>query len=88
MPGLVKIGLTRFDTRGRLKQLYNATGVPVMFEELKSIRVRNQKLAERVLHNMLRDVRYNVMREFFTIPPIDAVSIVIEILSLPLFKPE
>ena len=67
MKGLVKIGMTTAaDVATRISQLYS-TGVPVPFECVKAVKVRDSKAVERALHYAFAPQRLNPNREFFEI---------------------
>jgi hypothetical protein len=85
---IVKIGRTTRLSRTRAKELSKATGVPTSFKvHLQPVpRVRGDMLVERVLHNILRGSRLNMMREFFRIPPDDAAAIVSLVANLAAFR--
>ena len=66
IPGLVKIGRTRFQTKARARQLYS-TGVPKEFIVLWQENVHDSDSVERELHRRFKDSRVNPQREFFEI---------------------
>ena len=58
IPGLVKIGRTRFQTKARARQLYS-TGVPKEFIVLWQENVHDSDSVERELHRRFKDSRVN-----------------------------
>lgn len=82
MPGIVKIGMTsRRELDSRLNELYT-TGVPVPFECVYACKTSMYKEIEKALHDAFDPNRINPNREFFSIKPSQAISI------LKLFKAE
>lgn len=77
MPGLVKIGMTSNSPVSRAKELFT-TGVPCGFDIEASWQIPQRYLrdAERELHELLSDYRFNDKREFFTVEPDEAVEFV------------
>ena len=72
MPGMVKIGMTsRNDLQERLRELNNATGVPLPFSCVCSCKVPVNKMREleAALHAAFAPKRVNPKREFFYISP-------------------
>ena len=71
MPNLVKIGYTTRTAQERAKELYkdrngNAiTGVPVAFDVVHVEECNDPKELETLVHNELRELRFNPNREFF-----------------------
>ncbi len=80
MPGIVKIGKTTRDVELRLNELYQ-TGTPLPFECVYAARVEDESKVERALHLAFDPQRVNPRREFFSIQPEQAVTI-IELLAL------
>lgn len=72
MDGLVKIGLTRGESRQRAKQL-RSTGVPARFIVVYDELVSDCRAVEKELHEKFAPYRYEEDREFFAIPPKEAV---------------
>ena len=64
MPNVTKIGHTKNKPEIRMKQLYT-TGVPVPFELVGCVRVKDPKRLEEHIHDILDPVRTNPQREFF-----------------------
>ena len=72
MPGLVKIGkTTRDNPQVRMGELYS-TGVPVPFECVKAVKVKDEVAVETALHTAFGPNRINSKREFFEIDAIQA----------------
>lgn len=67
MPGLLKIGMTRFDPSRRVQELSSATGVPTPFNLVYYREFSNCVVAETEIHSILasKGLRYNNQREFF-----------------------
>lgn len=64
MPGLVKIGkTTRDDLKVRMSELYS-TGVPVPFECVKAVKVKDEAAVESALHTAFGPSRVNSQRIF------------------------
>ena len=80
MPGIVKIGKTTRDVELRLNELYQ-TGTPLPFECVYAARVDDESKVERALHLAFDPQRVNPRREFFSIQPEQAVTI-LELLAL------
>ncbi len=67
MPDFVKIGkTTRSDPQVRIDELYN-TSVPVPFECVLAVKVKNPTGLEKALHKAFASNRINPNREFFQI---------------------
>ncbi len=80
MPGIVKIGKTTRDVELRLNELYQ-TGTPLPFECVYAARVDDESKVERALHLAFDPQRVNPRREFFSIQPEQAVTI-LELLAV------
>ncbi len=80
MPGIVKIGKTTRDVELRLNELYQ-TGTPLPFECVYAARVEDESKVERALHLAFDPQRVNPRREFFSIQPEQAVTI-LELLAV------
>lgn len=65
MPGIFKIGCTERSPRERAAELSKASGVPVPFDLLMFIEVRDFQAVERQLHQWLGEYRVSPDREFF-----------------------
>ena len=75
MPGLIKIGVTYAeDVKTRMNQLYN-TSVPFPFELVYVAKVQQPDKVESALHTAFAPQRVNTKREFFSIEPSQAISI-------------
>jgi hypothetical protein len=75
MEGLVKVGMTERDPRGRARELGAATGVPERFILVFYVLVNDRAKAERFVHDELdrRNCRPNPKREFFKVEPTEAI---------------
>jgi len=80
MPGVVKIGRTRDQTKARARQLYS-TGVPREFVVLWQEFVHDSDEVEGELHDRFKALRINPRREFFEIEPQEAIRALIEVAS-------
>lgn len=75
MPNLVKIGkTTRSDVLTRMNELYSS-GVPFQFECAYAVEVDDCSSVEKALHIAFNPNRVNSKREFFSIDPEQAISI-------------
>lgn len=76
MPGLLKIGMTRFDPNRRVQELSSATGVPTQFQLIYYREFHNCVAAELEIHSILaaKGMRYNDQREFFLVDSVDAIN--------------
>ncbi|MCG7548799.1 GIY-YIG nuclease family protein [Pseudoalteromonas sp. Of7M-16] len=80
MPGIVKIGYTAGSVEQRMEQL-NTTGVPIPFELLACFAVSHAQQCEAKVHDVLRDVRVNDSREFFSLSLIEAIQKVSDVVT-------
>jgi len=78
MPGIVKIGRTRDQTKGRARQLYS-TGVPKEFVVLWQELVHDSDEVEKAIHERLKASRINSRREFFEVEPQEAIQTLMEV---------
>tara|TARA_B100001287_G_scaffold228911_1_gene199149 strand:+ start:64 stop:672 length:609 start_codon:yes stop_codon:yes gene_type:complete len=78
MPGLVKIGRTSKPIEERLKELGSKTGVPLPFSCYYAAEVDDAAKLEDVFHKAYADNRVNPNREFFSISPEAARTILKE----------
>jgi hypothetical protein len=69
MPALVKIGHTTGSVEDRIKELSQASGVPVAFKCHFAAEVNKMTAKERMLHRLFADKRTNPKREFFEVAP-------------------
>lgn len=76
MPGLIKIGRTRRDSRGRARTLCT-TGVPTPFEVAFEIFSDVHETLEDQMHVALHAFRVNSNREFFRYPLKDAIELLL-----------
>jgi hypothetical protein len=75
MPGLAKIGkTTQADVMVRMNQLYT-TGVPVPFECVYAVEVKDCSRVESALHIAFGPSRINPSREFFKIDTEQAIAV-------------
>ena len=81
MPGLLKIGMTRFDPSRRVQELSSATGVPTPFQLVYYREFHDCVAAEIEIHSLLtsKGLRYNDQREFFTIDTVEAINILLSL---------
>lgn len=84
MPGLVKIGRTRSQTKGRARELYS-TGVPREFIVLWEEIVHDCDKAEKEMHDRFKESRINSKREFFAVEPQQAIRALMEVARRCLF---
>lgn len=84
MEGLVKIGKTTQDPKGRAKELSAATGVPTPFIVVFDAYFEDCSKAEEYVQARLEQKNYRVSssREFFTAPVNEAVKAIIEAKSV------
>lgn len=68
MPGYIKIGKTKSNLNGRIRQL-DTTGLPLPFECFYAARVDDCDAVEKLLHDAFADSRTRKNREFFQINP-------------------
>lgn len=73
MPNLIKIGITT-DLERRLREL-DTTGVPLPFRCHYAIEIEDYEKKERFVHDAFADHRIRRNREFFSLAPERAVSI-------------
>ena len=78
IPGVVKIGRTRDQTRARARQLYS-TGVPKEFIVLWQEFVHDSDKVEQEIHERFKDLRVNPRREFFEVEPQQAIRTLMEV---------
>lgn len=81
MPGLLKIGMTRFTPSRRVQELSSATGVPTPFQLVYYREFHNCVAAELEIHSILasKGLRHNNQREFFTIDTVDAINVLLSL---------
>lgn len=72
---MLKIGRTERSAEKRAKKLYT-TGLPDPFNVLYEEDVPDCVLAEKLIHERLRQYRYKREREFFILPLNEAISAV------------
>ena len=73
MPGIIKIGMTEGDLKGRIDALFD-TSVPVPFTCVYAARVENPKSVESALHDAFGDKRVHPGREFFEVAPTRVIA--------------
>lgn len=76
LPDIVKVGMTTRDPEDRVHELSSATGVPTPFILIYKKYFSNCHLAEKMVHEVLRDSRLSTNREFFSISPHEAINII------------
>lgn len=83
MPGIVKVGKTKYEPIGRADQLSSATGVPERFSIFREYAVCDCDEAERFAHRILERVfgRPNSKREFFSGVPGEVATFLDEALQ-------
>jgi len=74
MPGLLKIGKTRRDSRSRARELYK-TGVPTPYQVAFELFCDGYDRTECQIHDELSDFRVNNNREFFRYPLDKAINL-------------
>lgn len=82
MPGLFKIGHTKYHPAIRAKQLSGATGCPIPFNLLAFFSSEIAHSDEVQIHEELKQYRVNDKREFFEVPP-NIILTIFEKYSLP-----
>lgn len=75
-----KIGLTKKNVNERISQLSN-TSTPDKFYKIQEWNVRNCVKAEKEIHEMLKDYRIDLRREFFDIEYCKAVEVINKVVS-------
>ena len=75
-PNILKIGMTSRSVSLRVKEINSATGVIYPFGARYVFRVNNAKQAEEAIHQDLNGYRIRSDREFFDIPPGDAIRLI------------
>ena len=76
MPGLIKIGRTDRELPiERMSELFS-TGVPEPFECVGAYEVQDSREVERIVHTTLNQYRVSPRREFFRVPPQDAIIVI------------
>ena len=78
MPGLVKIGRTRDQTKTRARQLHS-TGMPTAFLVLWQEFVHDSDEVEKAMHTRFKALRFNSRREFFKVEPQEAIRTLMEV---------
>lgn len=80
MPGLVKVGRSKYAAAGRANNMYSGdTGVPVPFDIVFECLMDDAIKAEAAAHYLLSEYRINPKREFFQIDAEQAVFVVMSI---------
>ena len=72
MPSVIKIGITT-DIKRRMREL-DTTGIPLPFRCHYAIEVEDYDIKEKLIHDAFSDHRVRKNREFFTLSPERAVS--------------
>ena len=86
--GLVKIGSTVFHAAARAKQLSSTTAIPTPFVVAYEAYVNHYQKFEKELHHRLSKYRVNPKREFFKISVESVVKMIIDMMDMPLYKPQ
>jgi hypothetical protein len=76
-PGLVKVGMTERTVNMRAREL-RTTGVPSRFIVLWQEYVSDANAVEEAMHKRFTGYRYEEDREFFSVPPQEAIRALIE----------
>jgi len=79
MKDLLKIGKTTRSPEERAVEISQGTGIPTPFVVAYEEQVHDCDLAERIIHDRLKEYRYSRDREFFQIPLKDAVRVAREV---------
>lgn len=76
MPGLLKIGMTRFEPTRRVQELSSATGVPTPFQLVYYREFHDCVAAELEIHSIFatKGLSYNDQREFFSVDTVEAIN--------------
>ena len=72
----LKIGKTSRDPELRAEEISSGTGVPSPYHVAYTTKVPDCHLAERIIHQKLKDYRVRNEREFFLLPLQKAIDIV------------
>ena len=72
MPSVIKIGITT-DIERRMREL-DTTGIPLPFRCHYAIEIEDYDIKEKLIHDAFSDHRVRKNREFFTLAPERAVS--------------
>jgi hypothetical protein len=86
MPGLLKVGFTTTSLPQRIGEL-DTTGVPDGFILAAAFWVTDPQACERAIHERLAEFRTRPKREFFRIPPSQALGTVADLLCTHLHDP-
>ncbi|HEY4081862.1 MAG TPA: GIY-YIG nuclease family protein [Burkholderiaceae bacterium] len=78
-PQMVKIGRTHKGTQTRSRKISSATGVPLDFIVLYDALVSDPIATEKILHARFAEHRVAKRKEFFYVPPKQAISALVEI---------
>lgn len=78
---VLKIGMTTRNVQKRVNEINSATGIIYPFSARKVFKVRNSKLVEKDIHDLLSKYRIRQDREFFKIDYGQACTIIEEYLS-------
>lgn len=80
MPGVVKIGRSINGGKSRASEIYG-TGIPAPFNVEFDVLVEDCKEMEKQVHDTLSKHRVNPKREFFKVEPIEAIRIILDLVS-------
>lgn len=78
---VLKIGMTTRNVQKRVYEINSATGVLYPLSARKVFKVKDSKLVEKAVHNILSEYRMRADREFFKIEYAKACSIIDEYLT-------
>lgn len=76
MPGIYKVGTTKFSPHRRAEELSRGTGVPHEYEVFYYAELANAAAWEKAVHLQLADRRVSEQRELFKGPLIDIIKAV------------
>lgn len=66
-PELCKIGMTYRTSHERNDELSKNTSIPQDFTLIYDIKVKNPQKYEKIIHNKLKDIRYNKKKNFLNV---------------------
>lgn len=78
---ILKIGMTTRNVQKRVNEINSATGVVYPLSARRVFKVKNSKIAEKGIHNLLSEYRIRADREFFKIDYSKACEIIDEYLN-------
>ncbi len=83
---LLKIGRTEHAVEKRAKKLSSATGVPDPFYVVYKQNVPDCVLAEKLVHEELKNYRHRKRKEFFILPTHEAITIIQKVIQKEFYK--